>query len=103
MFRMSCSPSCPAFWRDRSSPARRAVGRDTDFVEALRAGATLAQDPSGTEPITRDPKDDYLVRLARASGADVLVSGDSDLLEAEVDDVDILTPRAFIDRLEEEA
>ena len=46
------------------------AGRDRraeDFVDALRAGGTLAADVSGDEPITRDPDDDYLITLARAT------------------------------------
>lgn len=74
-------------------------GRATDFAAALRAGASIVNDPAGTDAITRDPKDDYLVRLARSSAA-ALVSGDRDLLEADIEDVDVLTPRAFIDRLD---
>lgn len=75
-------------------------GRAVDFVEALRAGATMFEDAPNAAPITRDPKDDYLVRLARAAGAVVLVSGDRDLLEAGIADVEVLTPRAFIDRMD---
>ncbi len=60
----------------------------------------MAADPPGDEEITRDPKDHYLVRLARGSNADVLVSGDRDLLEAELHDVTVLTPRAFVDAIE---
>jgi putative PIN family toxin of toxin-antitoxin system len=39
--------------------------RAVDFVGALRTGATMVEDAPGTEAITRDPKDDYLARLAR--------------------------------------
>jgi putative PIN family toxin of toxin-antitoxin system len=73
-------------------------GRASDFVAALRAGATMLEDPPGEDAITRDPDDDYLVRLVRESGAAALVSGDRDLLEAGIEDVEVLTPRAFIER-----
>ena len=66
----------------------------------MRAGGTLANDVAGNEPITRDPNDDYLVRLARAVGADVLVSGDRDLLEANLPDVAIVSPRTLIEQLD---
>jgi len=75
-------------------------GRAIDFVGALRAGASMLSDAPGTGAITRDPKDDYLVRLARSSAATALVSGDRDLLEADIADVEVLTPRAFIDRVD---
>jgi putative PIN family toxin of toxin-antitoxin system len=74
-------------------------GRADDFIEALRRGGTLVADPPGGEPITRDPKDDYLVRLARAAGASVLVSGDRDLLEATLTAPIVITPRTFVDQL----
>jgi len=51
-------------------------------VGALRVGATIAEDVPGEGVITRDPKDHYLMRLTRTSGAAVLVSGDRDLLKA---------------------
>lgn len=41
-------------------------GRDVDFVGAIRAGSSLVADIPASESITRDPKDDYLVMLARA-------------------------------------
>jgi uncharacterized protein len=72
-------------------------GRAIDFVGALRVGASMVSDPPSAEAFTRDPKDDYLVRLTRSAAA-TLVSGDRDLLEADIGDIEILTPRAFIDR-----
>jgi putative PIN family toxin of toxin-antitoxin system len=80
---------------------RRYVSADeaSEYVEGLaRLGITVA-DPPRQGRITRDPDDDYLVALARASGADVLVSGDRDLLEADVD-VIVLTPRELVRRLD---
>jgi len=44
-------------------------------------------------------KDDYLVRLARSLPGAILVSGDRDLLEADIRDSEVLTPRALIDRI----
>lgn len=70
----------------------------SEYVRGLaRIGISVA-DPPREGPITRDPNDDYLVALARTSGADALVSGDRDLREADVD-VLVLTPRELIDRL----
>jgi uncharacterized protein len=50
----------------------------------LRAFAELAvelPDPPPPERLLRDPRDDYLVALARAGGAAAIVSGDRDLLD----------------------
>ncbi|MGZ6692293.1 MAG: putative toxin-antitoxin system toxin component, PIN family, partial [Solirubrobacteraceae bacterium] len=51
--------------------------------------------------VCRDPDDDYLVALATAHTASVLVSGDDDLLAIDPSEleVEILTPRRFVDRL----
>lgn len=61
---------------------------------------------SSTEPsheakdvprVTRDPDDDYLVALALANQVDVLVSGDRDLLEADIKGLRVRSPRQFVD------
>lgn len=49
--------------------------------------------------MTADPKDDYLVALYRDCNADLLVSGDSDLVDLDADDVTVLAPRELLDRL----
>jgi hypothetical protein len=99
--------------RDLARAARRALrrtarpqfaqaardGRAVDYVEALRIGATIVDDPAAETSITRDPKDDYLVRPPWASGASMLVSGDRDLLELNRTDVRVLSPRALVDQL----
>ena len=69
-----------------------------DFVEMLRNDAVVHPDPEVLEPVTRDPRDDYLVALANAAGA-VLVSNDRDVLEADIRGIEALTPREFLDRL----
>jgi putative PIN family toxin of toxin-antitoxin system len=65
-------------------------------IRALRSGAIEAPDPGEQPSVTRDPKDDYLVALARAAGADFIVSGDRDLLEADVRPA-VLTPRELLE------
>ena len=72
------------------------------FVTDLAAHTTLLADPPGPHPaVCRDPRDDYLVALARSRGADALVTGDLDLLAIDVSqlDIDILTPRQLVERL----
>jgi uncharacterized protein len=71
-----------------------------DYVESLRRRAALADDPSEIEPgLTPDPGDDYLVALARAARAQVLVSGDPHLTGLDDPRPPVMTPRAFLDRL----
>jgi putative PIN family toxin of toxin-antitoxin system len=69
-----------------------------DFLDMLRSDAVVHPDPAFIERATRDPHDDYLVAVATAAGA-VLVSGDRDVLEADIGDLEVLNAREFIDRL----
>ena len=50
--------------------------------------------------ITRDPKDDYLVALALATGAEAITSGDDDLHATRDIGVEVLTPRELLTRLD---
>lgn len=58
---------------------------DEEAVAEITAGiveaATVLADPVDPEPLLRDPKDDYLVALARTAQADAIVTGDKDLLD----------------------
>jgi len=64
------------YFRDRLSAeeARKAVKR----IEVV---AVALDDPAEVEPTLRDPKDDYLLALARQAGAEAIVTGDKDLLD----------------------
>ncbi len=64
----------------------------------------LVQDPAGqTVEWSRDPDDDYLLALALAADADAVVTGDRDLTDLVDPPVPVLTPRAFLDRLIQDA
>ena len=67
------------------------------FVDLLENEAEPWVDPIEVPPATEDPKDDYLVALHRSCKADLLVSGDADLLGLEADDVTVLTPRELLE------
>jgi uncharacterized protein len=72
------------------------------FVADLAAQTTLLVDPPGPHPtVCRDPRDDYLVALAEASGAEAIITGDLDLLAIDPGElaVEVITPRQFIERL----
>lgn len=62
--------------------------------------AIAAEDPPVLHGATPDPKDDYLVSLARAARADLIISGDRHLTELGAARPRVLTPRAFVDLLE---
>ena len=69
------------------------------FVGRLEHEAERRADPTEVPAVTSDPKDDYLVALYRDCGADLLVSGDSDLLALDAEDVVVLTPGELLARL----
>ena len=52
--------------------------------------------PKAIESVCRDPKDDYLLALAKEAKADYLISGDNDLLIIRIiDKTEIITISAF--------
>ncbi|ORB68105.1 putative toxin-antitoxin system toxin component, PIN family [Mycobacterium scrofulaceum] len=67
------------------------------FVESLGGHADLRDDPGPPMARVRDPDDDYLVALAEAADA-VIVTGDDDLLTAQIEPVAI-TPAQLLARL----
>ena len=67
------------------------------LVSQLRELAVLVDDPSKVERIVAaDPADDYLVALARAAGASVIVTGDRHLLEIHGLEPPAIRPREFL-------
>ena len=65
---------------------------------AIENAALALPDPDQIPQVCRDPADDYLFALAGAH-ADVLVSGDKDVLEATEPGVRVLTPAGFAEIL----
>ena len=75
-------------------------GRGQAYVDGFAARSEEHADPDRSSSLgVRDPNDDYLVALMRASGADVLVSVDRDLLDAQLADITVLDPARFLARL----
>ena len=69
------------------------------YVAGIRRAARVFDDPPAEPGLTPDPGDDYLVALARAAGADLIVSGDAHLAGLADSEPPVLTPRAFADML----
>ena len=67
--------------RDRFRPW--ASGEEVDtYLADLKVTAELVSDaPEPWQVVTRDPKDDYLVALARSAGVYAIISGDVHLTE----------------------
>lgn len=79
-------------------------GEVEDLVDNLREKGIDATEGEIERVVPDDPKDDYLVALTRASGADYLVSGDPHLAGAKNKvPVTVLTPRQFSELLESES
>lgn len=74
---------------------RIAVDDALAYVRAIRTLADVVEDAVVIASLTRDPDDDYLVALAREHAADVIVSGDKDLLEWEEQHPPVVTPSTF--------
>lgn len=69
------------------------------FVEALGGSADVHPDPQQPPRRVRDQDDDYLVALSEEATA-VIVTGDADLLEADLDPPAI-SPRSLLARIVE--
>jgi hypothetical protein len=69
--------------------------------EPLPKVAELAEDDPIEVGLTPDPDDDYSVSLARAARAQVLVSGDADLVNLEHHLPPVRTPRQMVELLDE--
>jgi putative PIN family toxin of toxin-antitoxin system len=77
-------------------------GRGAAYVAGFDARSEHQPDP--VDPPSsgiRDPDDDYLVALMRATQADFLVSLDRDLLDAQLDDIAAIDPAVFVGRLKQ--
>jgi putative PIN family toxin of toxin-antitoxin system len=84
--------------RDRITP------EDAALVRHLLAEKALFFDPADNPQACRDPRDDYLLGLAAASGAEYLVSRDEDLLVLRrYAGTEIVHPARFLQLLEEPA
>jgi putative PIN family toxin of toxin-antitoxin system len=69
------------------------------FVELVRTEATLLDDPTPSGlALTSDPDDEFLVDLARAASADVLVSGDGHVLALR-GALPVMSPSEFLSHL----
>lgn len=76
-----------------------ADGRAEAYVAALAGDAIQIEDPQDAPALSPDAGDDYLIALARAARADVIVSGDSHLTRLVDPTPPVLTPREFADQL----
>ncbi len=72
------------------------------FVALIAALSEAVALPDEIPAISRDPSDDWVIACAIAGCADVIVSGDRDLLDlTSVGDIPILSARQFLAQLKE--
>lgn len=71
-----------------------------EYIDLLFNLATVVADPEDVPTATPDPADDYLVALAKACGANWLVSGDQHLLVLHSVEPNVITPRNLVDHLQ---
>ncbi len=70
------------------------------FVALVTALSEIVDLPKNVPHICRDPDDDWGIACAVVGGADVIVSGDRDLLDmGQVGDIPIISPRQFTELL----
>ena len=83
---------------------RDRFGFDRSAARLVRAETEVVADlvePRDVPAVSRDPDDDVVLATAVAGTVDAIVTGDKDLLVLEAhQDVPILTPRQFVDRLD---
>lgn len=101
-FDLVVSPTLVAELDRVLSEPRIARRVDAAFVAVLRAeimrDARIVDDPPAERVVPRDPDDDYLVALAQAGRAHVIVTGDAHLFEADLRPRAV-PPREFLARL----
>ena len=79
--------------------ARTNTARDRALAE-VRQLAEVIEPPPLPQPVCRDPDDDEVLALALAAGADVIVSGDADLLVLQqFEGIPILDPAQALQRM----
>jgi len=76
-----------------------ADGRAEAYIAALAGDAIQVDDPPDPPVASPDRGDDYLIALARAAQAHVIVSGDSHLTQLTDLAPPVLTPRQFVEQL----
>ena len=78
-------------------------GQRERFVAMVMALSEIVDLPETIPQICRDPNDDMFIACAVVGGADVIVSGDNDLLTLKhMGDIAILSPGASLERLKSE-
>ena len=76
-----------------------ADGRAEAYIAGLAGDAIQIEDPTDAPAVSPDTSDDYLIALARAAQADVIVSGDTHLTQLVDPSPPVVSPRKFAEQL----
>ena len=68
----------------------------SEFLPTLNV-VTTSSEAYDVELLLRDPNDKLVLRAALQINADIMITGDKDLLELNINKPKIITPREFID------
>jgi uncharacterized protein len=96
--------ACDAILFEIRKALRRKFGWSSERLEGALADyfddLILVALSRNLRRVCRDPNDDMIIECAIAADADLIVSGDKDLLVLkQYDEIRILTPRAFLDEV----
>lgn len=99
---------CPTLWREirqslltKPGLLKRISPEQTrEYLGRIRPLVHVVADPVAVGEFTDDPKDNYLIALAREHDASLIVSGDSDLLDWPEQQPPVMTPAGFVVRFE---
>jgi putative PIN family toxin of toxin-antitoxin system len=96
--------ACDAILSEIRKALRRKFGWPSERLEEALADylddLILVTLPRNLTRVCRDPNDDMILQCAVEAGADLIVSGDKDLLVLkEYKSIRILTPRAFLEEI----
>jgi putative PIN family toxin of toxin-antitoxin system len=95
--------TCPELEDEVVRIMNRKFGIDTEttrqrLAELLEKSARIVV-TGRISGICRDPKDDFILECAEIGGADLIVTGDKDLLSlSNYGRIEIVTPRQYLDR-----
>jgi uncharacterized protein len=74
------------------------------FLKAFRQQVPLVEPLTLPKAICRDPNDDMVLATGMAAKANLIVTGDQDLLVLKAyEGIDIISPRRFLERLDAES
>jgi len=97
--------SSPALLDELANKLREKFGLEPDdlpILAAYRRKVVMVRPTVLPKPVCRDPDDDQVMATASAARADVILTGDNDLLALKAHrGIRIVSPRQFVTRLDQ--